>query len=241
MKFTYLLVNFFAVIIPFLFSFHPKLKFNKQFKHFITANLLAAIIFLIWDAFFTANGVWGFNDDYLIGWKIYDLPIEEILFFICIPFACVFTYHCINLFYKINWRPGLEHTFVLLFSISLLLIGFTNLEKSYTSVTFISSALLLLTFKYFFKVEWLPKIFTIYLLLLIPFFIVNGILTGTGLETPVVWYNNDENLAFRLLTIPIEDIFYGFELILLNTFFFEKLKNNGLVNEKIFDTNKIIK
>ena len=64
----------------------------------------------------------------------------------------------------------------------------------------------------------------IYLFLLIPFFIVNGILTGTGLEAPIVWYNNQENLGVRLLTIPIEDAFYGFELILLNVFFYEKWK-----------------
>jgi lycopene cyclase domain-containing protein len=64
----------------------------------------------------------------------------------------------------------------------------------------------------------------IYLFLLIPFFIVNGILTGTGLEAPIVWYNNQENLGVRLLTIPIEDTFYGFELIVLNVFFYEKWK-----------------
>ena len=60
--------------------------------------------------------------------------------------------------------------------------------------------------------------------LLIPFFIVNGILTGTGIDEPVVWYNNAENLSIRILTIPIEDIFYGFELIILTIYFQELFK-----------------
>ena len=72
--------------------------------------------------------------------------------------------------------------------------------------------------------QWMGKLFSVYPVLLIPFFIVNGILTGTGLAEPVVWYNNAENLGIRLITIPVEDIFYGFELILLNIFIYELIK-----------------
>ena len=46
-------------------------------------------------------------------------------------------------------------------------------------------------------------------------------LAAKALQQPVVWYNNAENLGIRLLTIPVEDIFYGFELILLNVFLYE--------------------
>jgi lycopene cyclase domain-containing protein len=59
--------------------------------------------------------------------------------------------------------------------------------------------------------------------MLIPFFIVNGILTGSGIEEQVVWYNDAENLGIRLLTIPVEDTAYAFSLILLNLFLFLKL------------------
>lgn len=45
---------------------------------------------------------------------------------------------------------------------------------------------------------------------LIPFFVVNGVLTGTGIQGPVVWYDNTHNLEIRLLTIPVEDIGYAF-------------------------------
>jgi lycopene cyclase domain-containing protein len=71
---------------------------------------------------------------------------------------------------------------------------------------------------------YLGKFYLSYLWILIPFFLVNGILTGTGLENPVVWYNNDENLGIRLLSIPLEDVVYGMLLILMNITIFEWLQ-----------------
>ncbi|MES2560949.1 MAG: lycopene cyclase domain-containing protein [Bacteroidota bacterium] len=232
MKSLYLLVNFFTVIVPFVFSFHPKLKFNKEFKYFFLANFLVAFTFITSDIFFTKLEVWGFNPEYVTGLYLVNLPIEEVLFFICIPFACVFTYHCLNLFIKPSWKPQTENIIILSLSIPLLVTGILFIDKLYTSFTFISLGILLLLFKYVLKLDWLPKLLGMYAILLIPFFIVNGILTGTWIDNPVVWYNNDENLGIRLMTIPVEDVFYGFELILLNVCLYEYFKSNRLKTRK---------
>ncbi|MFT7666352.1 MAG: lycopene cyclase domain-containing protein [Patiriisocius sp.] len=50
--------------------------------------------------------------------------------------------------------------------------------------------------------------------MLIPFLIVNGVLTGSFIENEVVWYNNAENLNFRITTIPIEDTIYALGMLL---------------------------
>lgn len=225
MKSLYLLINFFTVIVPFLFSFHPKLNFYKLWKPFFISNSLVALVFIIWDIAFTKIGVWGFNPDYVTGIYFFNLPIEEVLFFICIPYACVFTYYCLTLFFKLNWLAKSESLIIISLAAFLYILGIIFYKHLYTSYTFLSLATILLLLKFIFKVKWLGKLLSIYPILLIPFFIVNGILTGTGLENPVVWYNNVENLNLRLLTIPVEDIFYGFELIVLNIFFFEYFKD----------------
>jgi hypothetical protein len=80
----------------------------------------------------------------------------------------------------------------------------------------------------------------VYALLLVPFLIVNGILTGTGLEEPVVSYNKTENLNIRLFTIPLEDVFYGFELFILNLFIYLKLSKFRLANKKDADKKNLI-
>lgn len=238
-KFLYLLLNLLTIAIPFIFSFHPKLQFHKQFKPFIIANLIVATLFILWDSLFTKLGVWGFNPDYVTGISLLNLPLEEILFFICIPFACVFTYHCLNLFWKISWSKRTEDIIMFVLVIFLLLTGAFNYGKLYTGVTFITTGVTLIVIRYFFKVAWIPKLLMIYLVLLIPFFIINGILTGTGIDEAVVWYNDSENLGIRLGTIPVEDIFYGFLLFLLNVFLYEALKKQLALYSFVNRTSKI--
>jgi lycopene cyclase domain-containing protein len=220
MKSVYFLVNFFAVIVPLVFSFHPKIKFNKKWKYFFPANIIVAVIFIVWDELFTRAGVWNFNERYISGIYISRLPVEEILFFICIPFSCVFTYHCLEYFLP-AWKKKSEIIFCLLLSAVLITTGLFFYNQMYTVVAFVSTGILCLLFRFFFRVEWFGKALTVYAILLIPFIVVNGILTGTGLEQPVVIYNNAENLGIRILTIPVEDVFYGFELFLLNLYFYK--------------------
>lgn len=233
MSSLYLLVNFFTIIIPFLFSFHPKIKFYQTWKAFFPAAILVGSIFLIWDEIFTSLGVWGFNPTYVTGIYFFTLPIEEILFFICIPFSCVFTYFCLNKFFDFSWKTKNEALFCIIFSLVLLIIGLLYWDRLYTSVTFISTALICLILKFWIKINWFGNVISTYAILLIPFFIVNGILTGTGLEEPVVWYNHNENLNIRLLTIPAEDAIYGFELILLNIFFYKLFRDKFQLSNKV--------
>lgn len=216
MKYTYLLIDFFTIIVPFIFSFHPKLKFHKTWKAFFPAVFLTGLLFIAWDIYFTSIGVWGFNPRYLMGWQIYNLPVEEVLFFFCIPYACVFTFHCLDLLIKIALPVAVERMLTPLFILLFAVIGFSFLDQIYSAVTFIGLSLMLVLAKYVLKISWLGKFYVVYTVLLFPFLIVNGLLTGTGLDEPVVWYNEAEIIGQRILTIPVEDVFYGMALILMN-------------------------
>lgn len=216
MKFLYLLVDFFTILIPFLFSFHPKIKFYKTWKQFFFASIIVALVFIIWDAEFTYLHVWSFNPWYVTGIYFLRLPIEEILFFICIPFSCVFTFFCLDKFYNLSWKDRSEKFFVLILFVILSTTGLLFGGRLYTSITFITTAFVVVFLKFIFRVKWLGKAISVYAILLVPFLIVNGILTGSGLEQPVVIYNKTEIMNIRLFTIPVEDVFYGLELYLLN-------------------------
>jgi lycopene cyclase domain-containing protein len=225
MKYFYLLINVCAVIVPLIFSFHKKINFYKKYGAAIPALLFTAILFIAWDIVFTAQGIWGFNHDYITGIYWFNLPMEEVLFFVCIPYACMFTYYSLGLFYNFSWGEHKVRIFCIITALLLLIIAGLCVDKAYTFTAFSSTAMLLLLFKFVFKVKWLSRLFSIYPVLLIPFFIVNGMLTGAVTADPVVWYNDSQNIGLRIYTIPVEDVVYGFELIMVNIFFFESLGN----------------
>jgi lycopene cyclase domain-containing protein len=221
-RYLYLVINFLSIIFPFLFSFHPKLQFYKRWKYLWPSILIPAIIFIAWDMAYTKLGVWGFNERYLTGIYFFNLPIEEVLFFICIPYACSFTYESVNV---ISGRERIStkksHLISNLLSLLLIVIGLVFYYKLYTSVTFIACGLLILLLSRVLKADYLGRFYFAFIFILIPFFIVNGVLTGTGIDEEVVWYNNAENLGIRMGTIPIDDTFYGMLLILMNISLFE--------------------
>jgi len=216
MKYTYLLVNFFSILIPFIFSFHAKLNFHKTWHAFLPAVFLSGAFFISWDIYFTDLGIWGFNEQYLTGIKIANLPVEEVLFFFCIPYACVFTFHCVMIFLKGTFLNNSEDYITPVLIAIFLVIAIVNFNKAYTASTFLILSIALSLAKYIFTIKWLHNFYIIYTGLLFPFLIVNGILTGTGIDQPVVWYNENAFMGFRILTIPLEDIFYGMLMILMN-------------------------
>jgi lycopene cyclase domain-containing protein len=223
MKFTYLLIDFFSVLVPFIFSFHPGLKFNKHWPSLFPAMIITGGIFIAWDMYFTHLKIWGFNTRYLTGITIGNLPLEEILFFFCIPYACVFTYACLNLMMSkaLSRRNQLVVSSALIIASVFMAVRFHAL--SYTGYTFAVLAVLLFTTQFILKSSWLSRFYITYALLLLPFLIVNGLLTGTGLQNPVVWYNPAHIIGLRILTIPVEDVFYGMDLILLNIIIYTSL------------------
>ena len=221
MENLYLLLNLGSLLIPFLFSFHPKLQFYKLWKYLFPAIFMTMLIFIPWDVIFTQNGIWGFNTAYFLDFEILHLPLEEWLFFICIPYACVFTHYAL-LHYFSNISMSKKNTKIITYSLlSILITGVIfNYNKWYTVINFLYAIILLLiVLKQ--NMQLLQRYYLTFIVMLIPFFIVNGILTGSFIENEVVWYNNKENLNFRLFTIPAEDTIYALTLILSNLFLIE--------------------
>ncbi|MFA5556367.1 MAG: lycopene cyclase domain-containing protein [Flavobacteriaceae bacterium] len=224
MQYTYAIVLFFTVIICFIASFDKRLQFHHQFGAFIKAAIIVGIPFIIWDIWFTAQGVWWFDTNYTIGLTIAGLPLEEWLFFVCIPFSCIFTFFCFEKFFKLDGLKSLNNSIVFVTVIVCAVIALLHYEKLYTLVTALATLLTLIYLHFIAKVEWISRASFVFMVLMLGFFPVNGVLTGTGLESPIVNYNPEEFLGIRMLTIPIEDAVYGYTQFLLGIYFFKRFQ-----------------
>lgn len=229
MKFTYSLILFFTIIICFIASFDRRIKFNQHFGAFIKSATIVSIPFIAWDIYFTSINVWWFNTDYTLGIVFAGLPIEEILFFFFIPFSCVFTYYTIDKYYKWEILAAFNNLIVFVSIIILSVVALLNTDKIYTLVTAIVTVATLIYLHFIAPSEWITKSSLVFTLLMLGFFPVNGILTGSFIENPIVNYNPNDFLGIRMFTIPIEDAVYGYAQFLLVLYFFkqfQKQQNN---------------
>jgi lycopene cyclase domain-containing protein len=188
----------------------------------LIAIAIPAIPFLLWDMFVTGTH-WHFNPEYVSGIKIINLPIEEILFFITVPFACLFTWEMI--IRRVKEKPIDLHGLRLLLYLALPAgIYFFSIGKRYTGLT-LSFIFLANLVDQFLKTNLLfDRRFYFYLLLIVIFTLIfNGYLTWR----PVVTYGVDYQLDFRIITIPVEDFFYGISLLWMNTSLYKRLLINS--------------
>lgn len=230
MQYTYSLILFFAVIICFAASFDKRIPFYLYFGSFLKASLLVAIPFIAWDIWFTSIGVWWFDLKYTMGIRLAGLPIEEWLFFICIPFSCIFTYYCVDKYYKLAWLSGFNNLIVFISVVVCGVVALLYHERLYTLLTAVVTIFTLLYLHFIVRADWISKASYVFLWLMSGFFPVNGILTGTGIPSPVVNYNPAEFLGIRIGTIPIEDAVYGYSQFLLVLYFFKKFKQPAFMD-----------
>lgn len=225
-RYLYLLLNIGTIAIPFLASFYSKANFSKTWKSFFQATSLVAIVFIVWDIYFTKIGIWGFNPKYLIGIHWFGIPLEEIMFFITIPYACTFTYFAIK--HLIPGAPTNRQVKIISYIIIVVaLISMVEFhDRLYTLTTTLLLVVLMVVLVKLGFTNFLGHFYLTYILILIPFIIVNGILTGTGIENEVVWYNNMENMSIRIGTIPLDDFFYCLLLLLSNISLYEYFNKN---------------
>ena len=211
MSAEYLIFNIIVAAGPVYLTFTRGANFAEKAPKALAALALMAAVFVPWDILVTGRH-WWFNDAYTLGFHIAGLPLGEWLFFLTVPYACIFTWEMF--FAAKNDVPGKPFLRGVQMALPLLVpfggwVFSTGLE--YTGLALISlglTALLDIVLRTHIFQRATAYLFTLMVAGLILIF--NGYLTAR----PVVLYGEEYQLGFRIITIPVEDFIYGFALLL---------------------------
>lgn len=219
--FFYFILLFFSIVYPLAQSFEKRLSFHKKWRLLFPSIFVMMLLFIPWDIWFTHLKIWHFNEDYVTGYSLFLLPVEEWLFFIIIPFACVFIHEVLNYFFNKRLASKPYVVTALILALILLIVSVVYSDRIYTLVCFTLTSLSLFLLAIH-KPKWIGIFFRTYFVSLLPFLVVNGFLTGSFTEYPIVIYDSAQIIGFRILNIPIEDIFYSLLMLLIVISFFER-------------------
>lgn len=206
----YLYLNLAIIAFPLIFSFEKRIRFYKKFKPLSISLLVVGIFFVSWDIFATFRGHWSFNPAYTNDIRILGLPIEEILFFLTVPYSCLFTFDAIIHFLGDRQLFSPRKWFVTIIGALIILAAFTFFSREYTFLALVSVGLAIIFTSLVNARLFSTRAYWIYTLLtLILFLIFNYILTST----PVVEYSPNAITGFRITTIPIEDFLFNYSML----------------------------
>lgn len=218
---TYLLINIGIIIFPLLYSFEKTISYYKKYHAVLISTIIVGIPFVVWDIIATQRGDWQFNPKYISEIYFIGLPIDELLFFVTVPYSMIFLYE-IAKYYFPNREIKLEKKIIYAITFILLVSGIYNHNQYYTFTVMIFSA-----FTFFIigisRLSFTKESrFWIYIVLaFFPFVLTNYFLTSL----PIVQYNPKSFSQIRISTIPIEDFFYSFSLVTNYIYVYEIVKS----------------
>jgi lycopene cyclase domain-containing protein len=226
-KYLYLSIDVLSIAVPLVMSFSRKAPFYKKWKYASIAILIPAAIFLTWDSAFIAADIWGFNPRYLTGVYFYNLPLEEVLFFICIPYAGVFMYFALSRLIERDYFYFHHELISSVLSVLLMVAGVYHLDNAFTGASCLATGSFLAFQMIVLKPRYMGRFYFAFMLLFIPFLLALEILTGLFSEEPVISYNDAENMGIRIGTVPIESVFNLLLLLAMNVSIFEFLRSKA--------------
>jgi lycopene cyclase domain-containing protein len=206
---TYFWINLAIILGPLCATGNSRIAYYRNFRALGIAILVVGSLYIVWDIVVTDWGEWRFNPRYVSGVKVANLPLEEILFFITVPYSCLFIYEAI-----VATSKRLQfHIPVAVVGAAIVMLtagSLLFLSQGYTSKALASCALFLLVALRADRPLLESKDYWIWIgICLIPFVIVNTVLTAL----PVVQYNPSAIWGPRFITIPLEDFFYNYSLL----------------------------
>lgn len=208
MRAEYLLFDLFVLLGPLVLGRWLRLGFGRHLRAALVATLVASVPWIAWDVAVTGKH-WTFDPRYVLGPEVLGLPFEELLFFLAVPLACLFTWEVLLGADAVKPRASPWIYALALGTVPLGAWVYTA-GREYTGLVLIAFGLVAALDRVL-RTELLrsaqgAKLFAVVAGLT---FVFDLYLTWR----PVVHYEPSVQLGVHVLTIPIEDFGYGVSLV----------------------------
>ncbi len=224
-NFAFLLTLAGVVAIFLGVGLNKRLNVYSSVKYMFPAIAFSAAILIMIDLQFAKLAVWSYHPKYVLGINLLDLPVEEWLFYIVVPFLGIFIYEFVKQQFSRFEYPNFS---LLLSFIVLVLVGITSYSshsKTYPFFLFFLITIYLgyTIFRNRFKTHY-TKFYLSYILLLVPFILIEKVLIGL----PIIEYNDVYFLGAQLFSVPIENFASLFLLHIITITVYEYLKERRI-------------
>lgn len=216
---SYLLVNAGILVLPLAFSFERRIAYFRRWRELSLAIGAVSGGYILWDILAARAGHWSFNGAFSGAVRVAGLPVGEILFFITVPYACLFIYEATKSFSKplqqLESRAGVRarrsSTLIgVAAATPFVILAVAWRAQGYTAAAFTSVALLIVAISIVDPDMAKDRRCWFFIVIsYVPFFVVNSVLTAL----PIVEYGESAIWGIRLGTIPLEDLFYNFAML----------------------------
>ncbi|MEA2973296.1 MAG: lycopene beta-cyclase [Actinomycetota bacterium] len=95
-RFQYLLLMGLCLVITLPLELLLGARVWARPRRLLAALAIPVAVFVVWDVVAIARDHWTYNPDYVTGWDLGNLPVEELAFFVVIPICGLLTYEAVR-------------------------------------------------------------------------------------------------------------------------------------------------
>jgi lycopene cyclase domain-containing protein len=208
-----------AIFVPVaIISFITPISRYRRYGPLLISIAIVDPFYIIWDQLAVIYGTWSFNSAEVTGIYFFHLPIEEVAFFLVVPFSTILIYEAVNSHIHGKFKEGTTSAIAMVFFSILIIFGIFNINRSYTSVASFFAAGSIAIGTALDRTLMSSKSLWIYMAVsYIPFVFFDHLMV----TLPVFTYGINAIIGIRILSIPLEEFEYVFSLLLLYVIFYD--------------------
>jgi lycopene cyclase domain-containing protein len=216
-KHLYSLIALAVIAGPLALSFDDKVHFFSHAPAAALALVVTGVLYLFWDSLVVLRGDWTFNPEFTGEFRIFRLPVGEILFFVAVPYSCLFLFEVVKAYFPGTDLVTVNPSFLFAGALVFVVAAWLFRTRGYTLLALASVALFLSTLALTHPSLVGRTEFWIWFgICFVAFAAVNGLYTAL----PTIFYNPKAIWGIKVGTIPLEDFFYNLSYLGLTLCFY---------------------